>query len=106
MERTGRASSGISGLDDVLGGGFPSGQVYLVEGNPGAGKTTVGMQFLRAGAANGEPCAYVVLSETEGALRRMAASHGWDLRGIDVVESNEQDENQDYSIYQPAEVEL
>jgi circadian clock protein KaiC len=105
--REDRASSGIPGLDDILGGGgFPSGQMYLIEGNPGAGKTTLGMQFLRAGAAKGERCAYVVLSETERALRRMAQSHRWDLDGIDVVESNDQDAGQDYTIYQPSEVEL
>jgi circadian clock protein KaiC len=105
--RDDRASSGIAGLDDILGGGgFPAGQMYLIEGNPGAGKTTLGLQFLRAGAAKGERCAYVVLSETERALRRMAASHNWDLDGVDVVESNDQDADQDYTIYQPSEVEL
>lgn len=101
-----RQASGIAGLDEVLGGGFPAGQMYLVEGNPGAGKTTLGLHFLRAGAAAGEKCCYVVLSESESALRRLAGSHGWSLDGIDVVESNDQDPDSDYSIYEPSEVEL
>ncbi len=101
-----RLSSGIQGLDEVLGGGFPTGQMYLVEGNPGAGKTTLGLHFLRDGARRGEKCCYVVLSESEKALRRLAASHGWSLDGIDVIESNDQDPRSDYSIYEPSEVEL
>ncbi|MFT3696406.1 MAG: gas vesicle protein GvpD [Kofleriaceae bacterium] len=103
---TGRSSTGVTGLDEILGGGFPSGQMYLIDGNPGAGKTTLGLQFLRAGVALGKRCAYVVLSESERALRRLAASHGWSLDGITVIESNDQDPASDYSIYQPSEVEL
>lgn len=101
-----RASTGITGLDEVLGGGLPSGQMYLVEGNPGAGKTTLGLQFLRAGVEAGEACCYVVLSESEAALRRLAASHGWSLAGIDVIESEDQDPATDYTIYQPSEIEF
>jgi circadian clock protein KaiC len=101
-----RASTGITGLDEVLGGGLPPGQMYLIEGNPGAGKTTLGLQFLRAGADAGEPCCYMVLSESEVALRRLAASHGWSLDGIDVIESEDQDPSTDYTIYQPSEVEF
>src|SRR5262249_27890007 len=102
-----RQSSGIAGLDDILGGGgFPRGQMYLIEGEPGAGKTTLGLQFLRGGARLGEPCAYVVLSESEKTLRRLARSHGWALEGIHVVESSDQDPASDYSIYHPSEVEL
>jgi circadian clock protein KaiC len=101
-----RASSGIAGLDDVLGGGFPRGQLFLVDGNPGAGKTTLGLQFLLEGVRNGERCCYVALAESEKALRRLAASHGFDLTGLDVIESNDQSTDTDYSIYQPSEVEL
>lgn len=101
-----RRSTGIAGLDEILGGGFPAGQMYLIDGNPGAGKTTLGLQFLRAGAAEGKRCAYAVLSESERALRRLAASHDWNLDGINVIESNDQDPTSDYSIYQPSEVEL
>ena len=106
MTRDGRASTGIPGLDDILGGGFPRGQMYLIEGNPGAGKTTLGLQFLLEGRARGERGCYVVLSESERALRRLAASHGWDLDGIDIIESNDQDPSSEYTIFQPSEVEL
>jgi circadian clock protein KaiC len=101
-----RASSGIAGLDDVLGGGFPRGQLFLVEGDPGAGKTTLGLQFLLEGVRHGERCCYVALAESEKALRRLAASHHFDLSGLDVIESNDQSEHTDYSIFQPSEVEL
>ena len=73
------ATSGIAGLDDVLGGGFARGSAFLVEGNPGTGKTTLGLQFLLAGEAEGERGLYVTLSETEQELRQGAASHGWSL---------------------------
>lgn len=101
-----RAASGVVGLDEILAGGFPPGQMYLVEGNPGAGKTTLGLHFLRAGVEAGERCVYVVLSESERALKRLAVSHGWSLDGIDIVESNDQDPQSDYSIYAPSEIEL
>jgi circadian clock protein KaiC len=74
-----KAASGISGLDDILTGGFSRGHVFLVEGAPGAGKTTVGLQFLLDGARRGERCLYVTLSETENELREGAASHHWAL---------------------------
>ena len=74
-----KAATGIEGLDDVLEGGFSRGHVFLLEGEPGAGKTTVALQFLIAGAKAGEQCLYVTLSETERELREGAASHGWEL---------------------------
>jgi circadian clock protein KaiC len=74
-----KANSGIWGLDDVLQGGFSRGHVFLLEGEPGAGKTTVGLQFLLAGARAGERCLYITLSETEKELREGAASHHWAL---------------------------
>jgi circadian clock protein KaiC len=73
------AASGIAGLDDILAGGFSRGHVFLLEGEPGAGKTTVGLQFLLDGARRGERCLYVTLSETEKELREGAASHHWAL---------------------------
>ena len=83
----GKAASGISGLDDVLCGGFSRGHVFLLEGQPGAGKTTVGLQFLLAGEKEGERCLYITLSETERELREGATSHHWALgKGIKVVE--------------------
>ena len=83
----GKAKSGISGLDDILSGGFSRGHVFLLEGAPGTGKTTVALQFLLEGARSGEKCLYITLSETERELREGAASHGWKLDdGIEVYE--------------------
>ena len=82
----GRAATGIAGLDEVLIGGFVRDHTYLVEGTPGAGKTTVGLQFLLEGARAGERCLYVTLSETVQELELVAVSHGWSLAGIDVFE--------------------
>ncbi len=84
--KTSLASTGIDGLDDVLNGGLARGRTFLVEGNPGTGKTTIAEQFLMAGAAAGERGLYITLSETDDELRTGAASHGWKLDGIDVFE--------------------
>lgn len=75
----GKAKLGITGLDDVLGGGFTRNRLYLLEGNPGTGKTTIAMQFLLTGAAAGERGLYISLSETKGELQQTANSHGWGL---------------------------
>src|SRR4029077_18803627 len=81
------AKTGISGLDNILSGGLSRGHVFLVEGAPGAGKTTLALQFLLEGAKAGERCLYITLSETERELRESAASHGWVLGGgIEVFE--------------------
>lgn len=79
-------SSGIAGLDDVLAGGFTRGQLFLVEGIPGSGKTTLALQFLMAAARRDEVVLYVSLSESGRELRASAASHGWALDGIDIRE--------------------
>lgn len=81
-----RCPSGVPGLDDVLSGGLIAQRMYLVDGNPGAGKTTLALQFLLEGVRAGERCLYVTLSETALELRAAAASHGWSLDGIDIVE--------------------
>lgn len=81
-----RARTGIAGLDDVLTGGLIRGRVYLIEGRPGTGKTTLGLQYLLAGAARGERCLHVAMAETADELRAGAASHGWSLDGIEIVE--------------------
>ncbi|MGR3757855.1 MAG: ATPase domain-containing protein [Tranquillimonas sp.] len=78
--------TGDAGLDEVLRGGLPEGNMYLMQGPPGSGKTTFALQFLRQGLANGERALYVSLSQTEDELRRIAASHGWTLDGIEIVE--------------------
>src|ERR1700692_305932 len=73
------AKTGIWGLDNILSGGFSRGHLFLVEGAPGTGKTTIALQFLMEGAKAGEKCLYITLSETEQELRDGAASHGWAL---------------------------
>lgn len=103
------ASTGISGLDEVLGGGLPAGRLYLVQGDPGVGKTTLALQFLMAGRDRGETPLYVTLSETIEELKLVADSHGWSLDGIFLFELPTwdsvagQDEN---TLFHPAEVEL
>lgn len=82
----GRISSGNGGLDRILSGGLPPNRLYLVEGAPGSGKTTLSMQFLMDGRAKGERVLYITLSETGEELNAVAVSHGWDLAGIDLFE--------------------
>jgi circadian clock protein KaiC len=104
-----RASTGIPGLDDVLGGGLPSHHLYLVEGSPGAGKTTMSLQFLRTGTEAGEKGLYVTLSETAAELRTVAASHGWSLDGIEIFElvnGEGLSPDAEQSILHPSEIEL
>jgi len=109
-EVTSRVSTGIEGLDDVLMGGFPLHHFYLIEGDPGAGKTTLALQFLLQGRANGEGGLYVTLSETKRELAEVAASHGWSLEGIGLYELEEFHDpaqaNQQYTVFHPSEVEL
>jgi circadian clock protein KaiC len=81
-----RVGTGIAGLDDILAGGMLPNRLYLVEGNPGTGKTTLALQFLIEGARQGERGLYITLSETDEELRAGAASHGWTLDGIEVFE--------------------
>jgi circadian clock protein KaiC len=85
-ENTQRAKTGIPGLDEILHGGLISERLYLVDGEPGAGKTTLALQFLLQGIRTGEKCLYVTLSETKQELEAGAMSHGWDLSAMDVVE--------------------
>ena len=105
---SGRASSGIGGLDHLLRGGFPVNRLHLIEGDPGTGKTTLALQFLLEGARLGESCLYVSLSETAAELRAVAASHGWSLEGIELFELNPPGSVQvdQYTLYHPAEIEL
>lgn len=80
------ASTGIPGLDKVLRGGLPTGRLYLLEGRPGAGKTTAALQFLLEGVKAGEAALYITLSETSEELMAVARSHGWSLDGIELFE--------------------
>jgi circadian clock protein KaiC len=105
-----RASTGIEGLDSILGGGFPRNRMYLIKGDPGAGKTTLAMQFLLAGAKAGEAGVYATLSETEEELRDVARSHGWSLEGITICDLQASEESlkadSQYTLFHPSEVEL
>ena len=104
------ASTGIQGLDDVLAGGLTPNRLYLLEGVPGSGKTTLAMQFLMEGVRRGEPVLYVTLSESEEELRGVAASHGWSLEGITVRELAPSEDSlrpdEQYTMFHPSEVEL
>jgi circadian clock protein KaiC len=103
-------STGVTGLDRILSGGLTPNRLYLVEGIPGSGKTTLALQFLRSGAANGESVLYVTLSETEEELRAVAHAHGWDLKGVQIREvipsQGSLQSEQNYTIFHPSEVEL
>ena len=105
-----KAPLGIVGLDDITGGGLTRQRLFLLEGSPGTGKTTIATQFLMAGAAAGEKCLYITLSETEPELREGAASHGWSLEGIDIFElippENLLDDEQQQSLLYSSDLEL
>lgn len=105
-----RASSGCGGLDDVLGGGFPRGYFYLLEGEPGTGKTTLALQFISDGLRNGEKVLYITLSESPEDLKIVAGSHGIELEGAKFVELKPDEEdlkpNGQYTVFHPSEIEL
>jgi len=108
--KSSRVSSGCSGLDAALDGGYPRGHFYLLEGDPGAGKTTLGLQFMIEGAKNGERVLFVTLSESREELIDVAHSHGFSTDGIEIFEllPGEEDlkpEGQ-YTVFHPSEVEL
>ena len=110
MDSTARVSTGIEGLDHLLGGGLPAARFHLVQGDPGSGKTTLGLQFLLEGMRRGENVLYVTLSETGEELRSVAHSHGWDVSALPVFELaagveylNVSEQN---SLFEPSEVEL
>ncbi len=103
-------STGTAGLDDILRGGLPTDQLYLIEGRPGAGKTTLALRFLLAGAKRGEPVLYITLSETLREVELVGRSHGWDLRGITIREMQVPDEvlspDRQLTMFHPSELEL
>lgn len=103
-------STGVPGLDDILCGGLIPQRLYLIEGLPGTGKTTLALKFLLEGVKNGEPVLYITLSETRDELEAVAASHGWSLEGIDIHEvipsEDFLDPAQQHTLFHPSEVEL
>ena len=104
------AATGVPGLDDILSGGLSRGRVFLLEGMPGTGKTTVAMQFLLEGVRKGEKVLYLTLSESEEELRATAAEHGWTLDGVEIVElispDSLIDEKQQQSLLYSSDLEL
>jgi circadian clock protein KaiC len=105
-----RARLGIPGLDEILHGGLIPSRLYLIDGNPGAGKTTLALHFLREGISAGERCLYVTLSETAEELKAGAASHGWSLDGVELVEliadESEFDGDSQLTMFHPSEIDL
>lgn len=104
-----RASTGVAGLDQILGGGLTRDRVYLVEGTPGTGKTTLSLQFLLEGARQGEAGLYITLSETAEELRAVAQTHGWSLDAIslfELVSETGLDPDSEQSVLHPSELEL
>ncbi|HEX2918735.1 MAG TPA: ATPase domain-containing protein [Edaphobacter sp.] len=105
-----RLHTGVEGLDDVLDGGIPTGHLYLVEGDPGTGKTTLALQFLLEGVRSGEKGMYITLSESKQELEQVAESHGWSLDAVSIYEMVPPDEDlsvdAQYTVFHPSEVEL
>ena len=105
-----KCDTGVPGLDDVVGGGLPGRRIYLIEGAPGSGKTTLALQFLLTGAKAGEKVLYISLSETRDEIEEVARSHGWSLDEIEMVELAAIDEQlaleAQNTLFHPSEVEL
>jgi circadian clock protein KaiC len=109
-ESSPQLGTGIAGLDLILGGGWPEGGSYLIQGEAGVGKTTFSLHFLRQGVEEGERCAFLSLSESEAELRENARSHGWTLEGMEIVDLSDAQAastpGSDYSVFSADEVEL
>ena len=108
-EPKGPASTGVPGLDEILAGGVPRDRLFLVQGDPGVGKTTLALQFMRAGMAAGERVLYITLAESRDELEAVAASHGWTLDGFEIFEllaAAERGVDDDNTLFHPADIEL
>lgn len=105
-----KIGTGVVGFDDVLGGGLPVGRLYLLEGDPGTGKTTLALQFLLEGKRSGERSAFITLSESKMELAASAASHGWSLDGVEIQEyvatADALSPDGQVTMFRPSEVEL
>ncbi|HET9086006.1 MAG TPA: ATPase domain-containing protein, partial [Acidobacteriaceae bacterium] len=105
-----RLKTGVTGLDDILGNGLPANHLYLLEGDPGTGKTTLAMQFLLEGVRRGEPALYVTLSESRRELEEVAESHGWSVQGLSIYEMTPVEDllspEAQYTVFHPSDVEL
>lgn len=108
--RNARIGTGIEGLNDILHGGFTADRLYLIEGMPGSGKTTLAFQFLLEGVRRGEKVMYLTLSETLAEVEGVAASHGWSLEGMSISElmpsEGALEPDEQYTVFHPSEVEL
>lgn len=108
--RSPRVRFGIGGLDDILHGGLPAGHLYLLEGTPGAGKTTISLKFALTACKRGERALYITLSESKQELLAVASSHGWDIDAVQIFELTPQEDTlrpeQQYSVFNPEDVEL
>lgn len=108
--KTERSATGIEGLDDILGGGFTPGRIYLIEGDPGSGKTTLAMQYLITGTAKGEKGLYITLSESREELEATAKAHGWSLSTIEILDLSARADqlrgDSQITMFHPSEVEL
>ena len=109
-ERSLRVPFGISGLDDILHGGLPAGHLYLLEGTPGAGKTTIALRLVLSNCEAGNRGLYITLSESRQELLAVAASHGWNLDKVPIFELTPQEDSlrpeHQYSVFNPEDVEL
>lgn len=105
-----RAATGVDGLDEILNGGLPKHRLYLIKGDPGVGKTTLGMQFLMRGQSVGEESLYITLSETREELDTVARSHGWDITAIHIFElaaiENQLGKQTDTTFFHASDIEL
>ena len=105
-----RISTGNEGLDKILGGGIDPERMYLFEGQPGSGKTTLALEFLLEGVRKGDPALYITLSETDRELHLVAKRHGWSLDGVTVFElippETSLDPSQELTVFHPSEMEL
>ena len=100
-----RLPTGVPGFDDILLSGLPKAHTYPVEGAPGTGKTTLGLQFVVEGAHAGERCLYVTLSESKAKIEEAAQSHGWSLDGVSIAEFVRDEaslaEEERYTVFHP-----